>query len=204
MKILDKISKIINLFESKEFWQKVYDKGETHWLDKQPSNLTKKVIKRYKSFNRILEIGCGAGIDTFLLATIVKDKIYGIDIIDKAIKIAKTNLTKQPKNIQDKIKFETGDAEKLKYEDDFFDFVYSLSVLHSTDINKSLKEVHRVLTEDGKAVIYIFTDNNEGIKEKTFYATCEKYFTITEKQKVDVKDSGKDTHKALIVFLEVK
>ena len=50
------------------FWKKVYGDNEAHWLDKNPSNLTKRVIKKYRPFNNILEIGCAAGIDTFLLA----------------------------------------------------------------------------------------------------------------------------------------
>jgi len=191
------------LYESdKRFWKKIYNKEEEHWTEKEPSNLTKKVVNEYDKFDRILEIGCAAGIDTFLLATITKDKIIGIDITEEAIELAKKNLKEQSKRIRKKVKFEIGDVEHLKYEDDEFDFVYSLSVLHTTDINKSLKEIHRVLNDDGKAVIYVFI--GKGKKEldpKKFMTVCKKYFNIDKKpEKVKTKDKE---HTAMIVYLEV-
>lgn len=193
-----------SLYESdKKFWKKVYDKEEEHWTKKEPSNLTKKVVNKYDKFDRILEVGCAAGIDTFLLATITKDKIIGIDITEEAIELAKKNLKEQPKKIREKVKFEIGDVENLKYKDEKFDFVYSLSVLHTTDIDKSLKEIRRVLNDDGKAVIYVFI--GKGKKEldpKKFIAACKKYFNISEKpEKVKTKDKE---HTAMIVHLEVQ
>ena len=187
----------------KEFWDKIYKDGEDHWVDKNPSNLTKQVINTFKEFDNVLEIGCAAGIDTFLLAQHTKNKIIGIDIADKAIEIAKENLKKQDKKIQNKIIFETGDAEKLKYKDNQFDFLYSLSVLHSTDIKKSLAEVNRVLSDNSSAVIYVYIGKGkEEIDKSLFVDTCKKYFSITKEKEINLKDSDGDKHKAMIVFLE--
>lgn len=185
----------------KEFWKKIYDNKETHWLKKEVSILTKDVVKKYGPFKNILEIGSAGGIDTFYLAKHTK-RIIGIDIVEDAIKIADLRLKKQNKDIRKKIKFQIGDAEKLKFPDTTFDFVYSLSVLHSTDISKSLKEVHRVLTEDGHAVLYVFIGKKK-LNKDHFLSVCKKYFIIEDENITNVKDK-KEKHKALIVFLRKK
>ena len=86
--------------------------------------------------------------------------------------------------------------------------MYSLSVLHSTDYKISLKEVRRVLTDDGKAVIYVYIDGNTNDKvadKEDFKKVCKKYFNIVKEQEVETKkDSGGNYHIALIVYLEVK
>ena len=205
MNIIKKIDSFLDESE-KEFWQDVYKNKESHWEDKNVSNLTKKVVSKFKKFDNVLEIGCAAGIDTFYLAKYTRNKIVGIDIVSDIIKKAKENLSKEPINIQRKISFEIGDAEKLKFEDKSFDFVYSLSVLHSTDVSKSIKEVRRVLTDDGKAVIYVYIGGNkeEGMNKKKFIDAVSSYFKIIDQKEVDVSDSANDKHTALITWLEVK
>ena len=191
----------------KKFWQNVYDSEDDHWVDKEVSRLAKKAVKVFGPFKSVLEIGCAAGIDTFYLARHSKS-IIGIDIIQDVIDIAKTNLKKQPKSIQSKIIFETGDAEKLKYNDKQFDFVYSLSVLHSTNIKKSLKEIRRVLIDTGKSIIYVYIKSNTKdtvVDKNEFLTTCNKYFNIVSQNEVEIKkDDGGNNHVSLIVFLEVK
>lgn len=190
--------------ESEEaFWKSIYKEGEDHWTNKNPSNLTKSVISKFDKLGNVLEIGCAAGIDTFLLAT-ASDSVVGIDIVPKAIDIASANLKNQPRGIQKKIIFEVGDAEKLKYKDGQFDFVYSLSVLHSTDISKSLKEVNRVLSDKGKAVIYVFIgSDSDTVDRKKFLDICKEHFTLVSSKDITAKkDSSGDKHDALIVWLE--
>jgi len=196
---------IIQIIESeKKFWTSIYKSEEAHWIDKKPSNLSKKVVKKYKSLRRVLEIGCAAGVDTFYLAEYC-DIIVGIDIVPDAIKIALDRLSESTKSLQKKITFEVGDAEKLKYSDASFDLVYSLSVLHSTNIEKSLPEIRRVLGNKGLAVLYVYTGKGkEEVDQSKFITVCKKYFTITKQEEIDIKkDAGDDTHHALIVWLEV-
>jgi ubiquinone/menaquinone biosynthesis C-methylase UbiE len=191
----------------KEFWQKIYNSEEDHWVNKEVSRLTKKAVKVFGPFKSVLEIGCAAGIDTFYLARYSKS-IIGIDIIQDVIDIANNNLKKQSKSIKSKIIFEIGDAEKLKYNDKQFDFVYSLSVLHSTDIKKSLKEIRRVLIDTGKSVIYVYIKSNtkdKVVNKEEFLSLCYDYFNILSQSEVETKkDDGGNNHVALIVFLEAK
>lgn len=204
------VRKEINIFfeSEKKFWTDVYEEDEAHWIDKDVSNLTKAAVKKYGDFKNVLEIGCAAGIDTFYLAK-HSERIVGIDIVEDVVKIAKKNLKQQPKEIREKIKFEVGDAEKLRFKDAQFDFVYSLSVLHSTNVNKSLKEVRRVLSDEGHAVIYVYVGGDGGdliADNDKFIGVCEKYFIVEKREAVKIKSDGEDKHKheALIVYLKTK
>lgn len=199
---------IAYLFEigEKKFWNEVYKKDQDHWVDKKISNLTKYACKKYGPFKNVLEVGCAAGIDTFYIAENTSEQVIGIDIVPKAIEIAQTNLAEQPEEIQKKVILETGDVENLKYQDKQFDFIYSLSVLHSTDITKSFKEIKRVLTADGKAVIYVYLnekEHNNSYSEKDFVDEASKYFEIIKTQIKEIpSDAGGDNHTALIMELK--
>ena len=197
------------LFEigEKKFWNDVYKKDEAHWIDKSVSNLTKYACREYGPFTDVLEIGCAAGIDTFYLAQNTKHQIFGIDIAPDAIELAQNNLVEQPQEIRNKIVFEVGDVENLEhFNDSSFDFIYSLSVLHSTDITKSFKEIKRVLTDDGKAVIYVYLnekEHNNSYSEKDFVDEANKYFEIIKTQIKEIpSDAGGDNHTALILELK--
>ena len=188
-------------FSDKKFWTGVYQGEGPEWTKKKPSNLTRYVISKYKPLGKVLEIGSAAGIDSFLLAT-VADSVIGIDIVDEAVAQAKKNLKDQSKSIQDKVKFEVGDAEKLRFNDNSFDFVFSLSVLHDTNITKSLAEINRVLSPEGRAVIYAYVKGERKTSEKEFIDECGKYFTILDKTLKSTTDSTGKERVALIVELE--
>jgi len=187
----------------KKFWENIYKNEETHWLDKDVSKLTKEATRRYGPFENVLEIGSASGIDTFYLAKHTKNKIIGIDLTKDAVDIAKKKLKNQSDKVKEKVTFQVGDVEKLKFPDAYFDFVYSLSVLHSTDISKSLKEIHRVLTADGHATLYVFIGKGkEKVVKNHFLDVCKKYFIIEDQEEVAFKDE-EEKHRALIVFLKV-
>lgn len=187
------------LASKKKFWKSIYDEEDAHWLDKQPSNLVRKVINKFGPFENVLEIGSAAGVDSFELAK-SSESVIGIDIVPDAVELALDNREEQAQEIKDKVKFEEGDAESLQFEDGAFDLVYSLSVLHTTDIDKSIREIDRVLAEGGHAVLYVFIDD---LDPEDFIAVCEKYFEVVKKDEKEVTgDEGGDDHTALIVYLE--
>jgi len=197
------------LFEAEKiFWNEIYKKDSAHWIDKTISNLTKYTCKKYGPFKNVLEVGCAAGVDTFYLAQYTSNQVIGIDIVLKAIELAKKNLAEQPEEIQKKVILEIGNVENLKYNNNYFDFVYSLSVLHSTDINKSFKEIRRVLTNDGKTVIYSYINEEEHKRiysEKDFIDVSSKYFKILNSSTKEVSsDAGGDKHTAFILELQAK
>jgi len=146
-------------------WKAAYNKGAPHWAKGlKPSEFALdfiKLMKKYKVEN-ILEIGCGNGRDSIAFAR-AGYSVTSIDIVSKAIDLAKGNA----KKADIKINFKVANAEKLPFDDASFGAVFTLSVLHSTNLNKSLPEVVRVLKPDGVAFIYIYGDTQFENGKKT-------------------------------------
>ena len=98
----------------------------------------------------ILEYGCGSdGGDSFTLAR-GGATVIGIDISPVAVTEAQS-LSRQ-KALEDKTSFLVSDAENLDFPDGHFDMVVGSGILHHLDIQKSIREISRVLKPDGKAV----------------------------------------------------
>jgi len=97
----------------------------------------------------VLDIGCGAGLDTFVAAMMVgpEGKVVGIDLTPEMLKQARINLEKTSfKNVS----FEEGSAEELPFPEKTFDVVISNGVFNLIpDKKKALREVFRVLKSSG-------------------------------------------------------
>ena len=112
-------------------------------------------------FGSILDVGCGRG---FLLKKLSEKsepgtKFFGIDISPKLVEIAKSN--------NPEATLEIGDAEKMRFADATFDFVFMTEALeHMQDFSKSLSEVMRVLKPGG---IFIVTIPNRDWASYDFY-----------------------------------
>ena len=101
---------------------------------------------------KVLEIGCGLGTDGAQFARAGAD-YTGVDLTEAAVDLARRRfeLTGLPGT------FQTADAERLDFADESFDLVYSHGVLHHTpDTAGAIKEVHRVLKPEGRAVIMLY------------------------------------------------
>lgn len=137
-------------------WKAEYKKGVPHWAkDVEPSVFAKEFVKLMKEHETesVLEVGCGNGRDSILFAT-SGFEVTSIDVVPKAVELAKGNAKKAEVSIE----FKVANVEKLPFEDANFGAVFTLSVLHSTDLKKSLPEVTRVLQLSGVAFIYIYGD----------------------------------------------
>jgi ubiquinone/menaquinone biosynthesis C-methylase UbiE len=101
---------------------------------------------------KILEIGCGIGIDGMEFTKNGAD-YTGIDISEKSLWLAKNyfSLNQQKSNLL------LADAENLPFEDNSFDLVYSWGVLHHTpDIRQAIKEIYRALKPNGTLIIMLY------------------------------------------------
>ena len=94
-----------------------------------------------------LDLGCGAGWTTLLLAQKARE-VHGIDISFNSIK--KLNHYKS-KYFLPNINSTVGDAERLPYADNCFDYVFGNASLHHLRLEKVIAEISRVLKKDGKA-----------------------------------------------------
>jgi len=98
---------------------------------------------------RVLDSGCGNG---RLLEVLREVDYYGIDFSKNLIELAKE---KYPQG-----KFFLRDALTLPFPDNFFDKVFSISVLHHIPSKefrlKYLKEIFRVLKPGGKLILRVW------------------------------------------------
>lgn len=112
-----------------------------------PCNRLKKVISIFQHyhFKCVLDIGCGDGSFGILLSNF-SDEVYGVDIAEKAVEIAKKKGIKACKIDVDK--------QSLPFESNYFEAVYCGEVLeHLYDTDHLLNEIYRVLIPDGICVI---------------------------------------------------
>jgi ubiquinone/menaquinone biosynthesis C-methylase UbiE len=103
----------------------------------------------------ILEIGVGAGAD-FQNWCMYARHATGIDLTEAAIALTRERLELNSVP-PEKYMLLSGDSEKLPFEDDSFDMIYSWGVLHHTpDTPRAFREAYRVLKPGGiiKAMIY--------------------------------------------------
>ncbi|HVF80716.1 MAG TPA: class I SAM-dependent methyltransferase, partial [Flavisolibacter sp.] len=101
----------------------------------------------------LLEIGIGQAADS---EQIVKRgaNYYGIDLTETSIQRIKDRFKLY--NLPYK-EVQIANAEKIPYQDNFFDIVYSHGVIHhSPNIEKIVDEIHRVLKPGGQAVIMLY------------------------------------------------
>ena len=101
----------------------------------------------------VLDIGCGAGVDTFVAARMVgsQGKAVGIDMTREMLARARKNL--QEISLQN-VSFKEASAEALPFPDESFDVVISNGVFNLIpDKEKALKEVYRVLKPHGRMMI---------------------------------------------------
>jgi arsenite methyltransferase len=110
-------------------------------------------LGQIKEGDVVLDLGSGAGFDSFLAAKRVgkSGKVIGVDMteamIDKATKIAaKYNY----KNVE----FKLGDIEKLPNEDNSIDIIISNCVINlAPNKNQVFREAFRVLKPNGKMYV---------------------------------------------------
>lgn len=106
------------------------------------------------SFGRILDVGTGPG---YLPMEISKRnpnlEITGIDISEAMVELAKKNAEKE--GLSGQIQFQVASADKLPFEENYFDFILSsFSFHHWLRPERGLKEICRVLKPAGEAWIY--------------------------------------------------
>jgi len=103
----------------------------------------------------VLDVGCGTGVLTRLLAHRLADRanslVVGVDAAPKMIRVARRNAAHIPN-----IRFDVGVAEALAYADASFDCAVSTFFYHHIDAElkrRSLAELRRVLKPGGRLVI---------------------------------------------------
>lgn len=103
---------------------------------------------------KVLDIGCGDGVNLPLANLFSEIEYHGLDYAEKTIEVARRNYPN--------INFKVGDAFNLPYEDELFDMAILSSVLilyrEEEDRIQLIKEALRVLKKDGILVLNVWND----------------------------------------------
>lgn len=124
-----------------------------------------------KAGDKILDIGCGKGFLLYDFTKVIPGiEVYGVDISKYAIDNSKEEI---------KLNLQVSNCIKLPFDDNSFDFVYSINTFHNLinqDLEKALNEMNRV-SKTNKQYICVESYRNEAEKANLLYwqVTCEQF-----------------------------
>ena len=141
------------------------EQGRGEEMERHHLDITEKTLRvmDLKPGERVLDLGCGAGWATRILARLVADgaegrgQVVGLDIADEMIRRART-ASRDFANIM----YLWGSAQQIPWEENFFDKVLSVeSFYYYPDQHRVLHELFRVMAPRGRMFILInlYTDN---------------------------------------------
>lgn len=101
--------------------------------------------------SRVLDIGCGNGNSSLYLAERTGCAVTGIDL--SGVRIANAQAEARRRGLPN-VTFRQGSASELPFEDNVFTHVWSQATLyHVPDRERALREIHRVLGEEGRVIL---------------------------------------------------
>ena len=141
------------------------NQGEGEKMQAHHRNITEKTLRlmNLRPGERVLDLGCGSGWATRLLARIVGEgpegfgQVVGLDISDEMVRQART----ASKDF-DNVMFVCGSAQQIPWEENFFDKMLSVeSFYYYADQSRVLGELFRVMAPQGRMFILInlYKDN---------------------------------------------
>ena len=108
---------------------------------------------RIDTGSHVLDLGCGNGNTSIWLAQEWGCRVTGIDLSGVRIDNARSDLSKQPEALRQRVRFEKCSATDLPFADGSFSHVWSqATIYHVPDKDTTLKEAHRVLKPGGLMV----------------------------------------------------
>jgi ubiquinone/menaquinone biosynthesis C-methylase UbiE len=141
------------------------EEGRGEEMEKHHLNITEQTLRRMelRPGERVLDLGCGAGWASRILARLVGDgpeghgQVVGVDISDEMIRRARA-----ASRDFDNLMFVWGSAQQIPWEENFFDKVLSVeSFYYYPDQERALHELFRVMAPRGRLFILInlYKDN---------------------------------------------
>lgn len=101
-------------------------------------------INKYDKNTRILDAGCGSGMYASAFMEIGYDDIYCVDLFDE--------------HINKSLNYSSASVDELPFADDFFDLLYSTSVIYYLDYPEdAIREYNRVLKIGGMVILTVVT-----------------------------------------------
>ncbi len=143
---------------NEEFGSEMYFKKGDAFREKNESLEFSYNLHEYPSFSgkKVLDIGCGNG---YVLSHYAKNGAFvtGIDITQTAVDITKSRF----RSLGLSGDIFVANAEELPFEDNTFDCVCSMGVLHHTpNTQKAINEAYRVLRGGGRLIMMFYHKNS--------------------------------------------
>ncbi len=144
--------------------------GEGPKMEQHHFDITTKTIRRMnlRPGERVLDLGCGSGWATRLLARLVGEgpdgfgQVVGLDVSDEMIREARAASTDF-----DNVLYVWGSAQQIPWEENFFDKVLSVeSFYYYPDQDRALMELFRVMAPRARLFILInlYKDNQYSLQ----------------------------------------
>ncbi len=136
----------INFHDKKYSQEKsdtIYDSGFTELIFNEMISKLGSITDK-----RVIDFGCGTGWLTEILLQ-KGAEVWTFDISEEAVK--QTLMVAKNLNLEDRVHADVMPAEQLTYEDNFFDIVVGVAILHHLDLRNAANEIHRVLKNGGTA-----------------------------------------------------
>jgi ubiquinone/menaquinone biosynthesis C-methylase UbiE len=136
------------------YWESAYENGEfKHWESGYPSPelIALAAAEMLLKNARVLDVGCGGGIDAVFMAQ-CGFKVIGVDISAAALRIAE----KRAEEAHVKVQWRRGNVLKLPIDEESIDFVTDRGLFHlieHADRSRYASELFRVLKNRGRALI---------------------------------------------------
>ncbi|MGH9603077.1 MAG: class I SAM-dependent methyltransferase [Terriglobales bacterium] len=146
------------------------EQGHGAEMEKHHLDITEKTLRvmDLKPGERVLDLGCGAGWATRILARLVADgpegrgQVVGLDIADEMIRRARV-ASRDFANIM----YVWGSAQQIPWEENFFEKVLSVeSFYYYRDQDRVLHELFRTMAPRGRLFILInlYRDNPHSLR----------------------------------------
>lgn len=131
----------------------------------------RQILHHLKPGGTLIDIGCGDGYYTAMIAKATTAATIGIDLMQT--RISKANYY----NRKHRCKFLISDAEKLPFPSESFDQAVSVCALeHFDNMAIVLSEIHRVLKPGGHLVLTCDMFKNVGYTEEELIKHSEKFY----------------------------
>jgi len=104
-------------------------------------------IENLTDKSNIVDIGCGTGGQTMVLAQNTAGNITGIDLFPDFIN--QLNQNAQSRNLQDRVKGVVGNMEELPFKDEEFDLIWSEGAIYNIGFERGLNEWRKFLKMGG-------------------------------------------------------
>lgn len=108
-------------------------------------------IDKLTSQSRIADLGCGTGGQTMILAQNAPGQITGIDLFPEFVSLFNQNAAGL--NLQDRVKGMVGSMDKLPFQEEELDLIWSEGAIYNIGFERGLKEWRRFLKPGGYVAV---------------------------------------------------